>query len=338
MLLMSDETLSPPAEYEDAYPYAPRSVAPNFEKEPELPAIFRYPLVEQPWLEKLPYAIALFGLMLACDFAIVPLMNVFNQSDWGALWVYACFGAILAQGGWLSAIAVFLRCNFWLRMAAFWAAVLLSWTSWALGIAFDTYVVEQYANFHAFDSLRLVAFMLPLIAIAIQMPLWSLRLYRGWELLRPSHLGQPAEPVKILDYLVCTGMVAVAITSARLAVKPTDVDGDYWAGCGIACSAAAGISLISVPPAMWLLLRWRNAWLGWVTLISYGAIATVITLIAIHYANLLIWERPSGMPLWAAIGMTTVFVSCGTLLGAGLFSLRALGLSFATRRMEIASR
>jgi hypothetical protein len=257
-------------------------------------------------------------------------MDVFSQSDWGALWVYASAGGMMAQGGILSVVAVFLRASFWLRMGAFCAATLLAWMFWALGMLFNSHILNGYSTASYLDELRLGVFGLPLLAVAIQMPLWTIRLYRGWE-LRHSQLRQPAQPLRILDYLLCMGAVAVAIASARWAVKPAEMNTDYWTGFGIACAVAAGISLVSVPPALWLLFRWTNAWLGYAALIVYSATATALTLAVLEYINTVIWQRSSGIRPWGAIGIGTVFVSFGGFLGGALFLLRATGFFLVTR-------
>ncbi len=331
---MLDKNPSPRAESEESYPYTPRPATLSLQQDQGPSEALSSVAAEWSWLLQLGPATALYGCLLACDFAIVPLMSVFSERDWGALWVYASAGGILAQGGLSSILAVFLRASFWLRMGAFCAAVLLAWIFWALGIAFNVFALQRSSAYYIYDELRLVAFGLPLVALAIQMPLWGLRLYRGWELLRPEQQGQPALPLKILDYLVCTGVVAVAITSARLADEPAEINGDYWAGFSIACAAAAGISLVSVPPALLLSFRWRKAWLGWIALIAYGVIAAAVTLGIIECVTLMSWQRSSGIRLWSAIGIATLFASFGAFLGAGLLLLRATGFFLVTRRHQ----
>src|SRR5262245_35349526 len=46
--------------------------------------------------------VSTLGLALSADLLVLPLMNVFDQRDWGAVWVYACMGLIGAQGGALT--------------------------------------------------------------------------------------------------------------------------------------------------------------------------------------------------------------------------------------------
>lgn len=48
-----------------------------------------------------PKWMPLMGSITFCflaDLFVCPLMTVFNQRDWGALWDYMCFGVIAAQG------------------------------------------------------------------------------------------------------------------------------------------------------------------------------------------------------------------------------------------------
>src|SRR5687768_13846975 len=97
---------APPPAAAAIYPYAPQPADPSFASpQPDAsPAID----VQLRWLPLLLLA----ALGLAADFAVLPLMDVFNHSDWGAVWVYASAGVMLAQAGAVSAFLVWTRAHF----------------------------------------------------------------------------------------------------------------------------------------------------------------------------------------------------------------------------------
>src|SRR3954451_25444023 len=103
-------------DYPAEYPYQPRPAAIlEFSDTASVDSIFEIQVRQFPWL-----AAVVGGYFAVSDVATVPLTEVFHQSDWGAIWIYVSFGAILAQAALLSAGLVFGPGRYWKRVFCFW--------------------------------------------------------------------------------------------------------------------------------------------------------------------------------------------------------------------------
>jgi uncharacterized membrane protein len=157
--------------------------------------------------------------------------------------------------------------------------------------------------------LQLGSFSLPLVALAIQSPLWFARCYSGWRLTNSNLAATTARPLSIRDYLVGTAVVALSITFARLARPASWPLQDYWPGWAIVFACFAGGGLLGVVPAMFLVFRLQNAWLGIGLLLPYGAIVGAIV-VGIDFAfdwtlfpfRLFLATISISLPLYVAIG------------------------------------
>jgi len=101
--------INPPSDPPTDYPYSPR--APTLPP-PDPP--FELPRFAIPF-PILPVALA--AIFAISSFALFPLTSVFDQNDYGAVWVYFAGGVVLAQGGLFATVLVFGTGGFARRLA-----------------------------------------------------------------------------------------------------------------------------------------------------------------------------------------------------------------------------
>jgi hypothetical protein len=314
-------------EYAAEYPYQPRTKA-DVEVVPsvdvDLPATH--------WTRRVnALALVLFAIFCVSDWALIPLTWVFDQNDWGAVWVYLSAGTILAQAGLLAAVFVFASGEFWRRFALCWAVAGYVWTVCALGFVTRIYLAGQTIDASSISGLRSGALALPLFGLAIQAPLWLFRLYRGWQFVDEAGPDWTGRPLSIRDYMIGMGIVALSLTSARLAISHQS-DNEYWAGWSVLFACAAGISLASVIPAVLLMFRFRDWRVGLVILVVYGTVAAAVVMALIEAGTRWLQAGPSGLDWWSAIGLMLLFASFGGFLGLGLKAVRDMGFSLVMGR------
>jgi hypothetical protein len=306
------------------YPYSPR--------EPTLPP------PDPPWeLPRLAIPFPILPVSLAVifaisNFALLPLTSLFDQNDYGAVWVYFTAGVVLAQGGLLAAVLVFGTGEFVRRLALCWAAAIPLWLCWAGGLVLNN--TRAYRQDSAAD-LRFGLLVMPLAAIAIQAPLWFFRLYLGWRLIRADTSGNLPRHLSIRDYLTGTAIAAFSITCARLALKPSEIDPDYWAGWSMFIASAAGISLASVVPAILLMFRCRHWAFGMAMLDLYSGAAIFLISGLLAICSL---RFPGVVPQpesWASLGIAILFMSFAAFLGLGLKALRDMDFTLQLKRTKV---
>jgi hypothetical protein len=198
------------------------------------------------------------------------------------------------------------------------------WSAWAVGLVF----VSWYGSWGSVgDELQMSFLSLPLVMLAIQLPLWFARTYLGWRLTirQPETLAPPLFSIR--DYFVGTAIVAISITFARLARPATWPLDRYWPSWAIAfCIFTIG-SLAAVLPAMYFTIRLRNVWLA-IGLLSLYAFA-VASLIA-YIANAI--DSSIGALETAAI--MAFILPLPIFLGLGFLIARACGYVLETGRVR----
>jgi hypothetical protein len=263
-------------------------------------------------------AAALVGL--ATTLAIVPLMYAIRERDWASVWVYIGMGIVVAQAGALSFGLVFGPGRWSYRVVLFWLVAILLAAIWATG-----YVISEWSTMGRFyprlalDIYR-VLFSLPLLAILIQVPLWGLKLFAGWSLVRPAETGphHSERPLSISDYLLGMAMVAASLALIRLA--PHANQHEFWVGWSIAAASVAFLSLIGIPPAMLFVFRWPGGLAGQGAMAGYALCVAMVALMAFWAIEASLRVRlggPSGWQLFGfflilesfALGLTTVMLA-----------------------------
>jgi hypothetical protein len=276
--------------------------------------------------------VALIGVSLCFgigNLATFPLAWYADSGGSLEMLVFILIGAIFAQGGLVSAAIVFGPGSLWIRTVCCWSVSLLLWGCWAFGLLAFRHLAPSRSPPDWRETLQFVGLSLPLVALAIQSPLWFSRNYLGWRLTRSNQSNESARPLSIGDYLMGTAVTAVSVTFARMAPPSNWIFPGYWAVWAIVFACVAAASLLGVLPAMVLLLRWRNWPIGYCVFLLYGTVAGVTT-VAILFAVL---GPPGGpSPMWEVIGMCVMYISLAVFLGAGMAVARGYGYSLVTRR------
>jgi len=237
-----------------------------------------------------------------------------------------------SQGGLVSAALVFGPGSFWLRTVCCWGASLLLWGSWAAGVLAYVYFQRWRSPPDWRETLQFVGLSLPLIALAIQSPLWFARGYLGWRLTRSNRSDESTRPLSIADYLIGTAVAAVSVTFARLAPPSNWIIPSYWPIWAVVFACVAAASLLGVIPAVVLIFRWRDWRIGFCVFLLYGTV-TGVTAVTVLFAVL----GPPGGPtpsMWEMIGMVVIFISLAVFLGAGMAVARGCDFSLVMRRVR----
>jgi hypothetical protein len=269
-------------------------------------------------------AISIGLFFAAVNFAVCPLMALVDgPANWKALPLFGLFGAVLSEAGLLSAALVFFSGPFWLRATLCWSVGFVLWGCWALGLMLVKWIEPWW---DVGEILQIGTLSLPLVALAIQSPLWFARSYSGWRLKHQKSGVTATTHLSIRDYLVGTAITAISITLARLARPAHWPIEDYWPGWSIVFTSFGGGSLLSIVPAMLLIFYVRSTWLGLGLFLVYSlAVSAVIVAIMQTFSP----GHPSTPEL---IGIPTLFFSLGAFLGIGLKLMHACGCTLHVGR------
>jgi len=301
---MAASTPQPQSEY----PYGPQPELQPVAEPLELAAL-KWPLAPS-WFPLLLLALVVTGANLA----LVPLMDVFNTRSVGIIFPFACLGVMLAEGFILAAWLVWGAGSFFKRLWIHWAAVIWLALAWLLGALLDDGFSGEVR-----DGLENVPFVLPLLSVAIQLPLWIARYYFGWRLIDQCGDPTPEKPLAIRDLLVATSIVAGSLALVRL---PEDWAGDdagmAW---GIIVPALAGISLVSVlPVAVWM-LHIRKLAIGLVCIPVQATIAVVVTVTVVATMERIVLDE--------VLAIGALVASFAATLSAAALAARAAGYRLA---------
>lgn len=158
----------------------------------DLPPVVVKPLALAPRPARLGFwqiIAVLVGPLLVCDFLLLPLTVVIKAQDTLAILVYACFGLIISQGVLLCMAHVLGVGGLLTRSAIAWGCGVLAAIVWFGGMLVAiTWQSWQRPDFR--DAAAILS-ALPLIALAVQTPLWIGRLVFGWRLAHQEHEEPP---------------------------------------------------------------------------------------------------------------------------------------------------
>ncbi len=252
----------------------------------------------------------------------------------GAVLALGIIGCVLAQGCLLAAWVAWGGGPFLRRLAAHWivaASLYLVWlVGFGLAVALFGRIPPQIA--------AIVALGVPLVSLAAQFPLWVMRQWFGWRLVReeadptqPSPLPFPeTERLTIRDLMLATLVVAVTLALARLAPSPDA--GEMWPVWGFASTVACVISSISLLPAGVILLRQRplSRSLAWSSLYALALISLIWVAVALKY------RFAPGMlfPRAVYIGLSSLMFTFAATLTLTAAIARDRGYRLASRRIS----
>jgi hypothetical protein len=271
-------------------------------------------------------------LFLLADLLVVPGMCIWSQDDWGAVFVYALMGIIVAQFAMLPAWLAWGGPPFWIRLLAVSASGMVYVGAWLLGIAIGNWI-DGRAFQRGIDSEAFAAaLLLPPVILALVIPLQGMRIIFGWRLgIGPVHV--PERPLAISDLLLAMALVAAALTCARLAMRfaRDTTETQFWAGLaiGTACGAVASAALVL--PVTWLAFRLKSIPLGVAGIAVFSILATIALLVT---ASLVF--GPRRMDLWELSGLA-ITGSIGMYAAAATFWLaRSVGYRLEAGRSLVA--
>jgi hypothetical protein len=290
-----------PAPSQVEYPYGVQPAGNPFA--PPEPAQLRW---GEHWL---PLAVIALATLLA-DFAVVPLMDVFSQRDWGALLVFVSFGMLAAQGGIVAAAIVWLIAPFWQRLVIGWLMVTVGVLAWTFGL----FAAGELQINRLDDDWLIAILILPALALAIQLPLWATKQYLGWRLIAKDSEGANTpgnNSLSIRDLFGATLIAAVSLAFLRWAAG---VERELWIAMGITLPSVAAIAAISLLPVAGVMLGWRQ-W-GWGLVIIGCEALLAVVVVAVVVA---IFDNGPGLRDWEYLCLaTTIFAFAGTLAAAAL--------------------
>lgn len=273
------------------------------------------PLWLLPWL-------GLAGWFLVSDFAIAPCADQWGPHEWGAMFVYGSAGPLLAQFAILPAWLVLGSPAYWLRLMLVWSAALVAYGAWWLGFA-ATGWIDGISDSDARHALALLL-LLPAVSLAIEAPLWLLRLGFGWRIARPSHELPAHHKLSIRDMLLATTLVACALAAARIAARLVgDSDADeagFWQTLGISVISLGGGSAVLLAPILWLALRVERT-----ALAVAAAVAHILVLGAIWMSAAILLEWVPDRGAWGYLGVTVTTVSFAACVSAPFWLARLQG-------------
>ncbi len=255
-------------ELPQTYPYSPQpAVLPKRQLAADRPLL---PLDRPPaivWAAAIAIGCAAFNLLMP------PIISSVGPEPLPLLAL--TLGMLVSQLAALSAVLVFGEARFWLRLLAVWAV------GYGLALSFVAGVILVEGSSNVAEPIRIICCGLPLVALAVQTPLWAARLYCGWRIARPGQTAQQ-RPLSIGDILGGTAVAALTVGAVRfVAQNPRQADLGFWIGWGIAVPSIAGISLIAILPVIYFVLRVERVGLGCGLLIGYAAAAALIAMCGI---------------------------------------------------------
>jgi hypothetical protein len=164
------------------------------------------------------------AFLVACAFVfavgnlvVAPVLDRSDPSDLIAVVAFALLGALAAQGALHSTWCVFAPVAWYVRLAVAAVAAMLWFGTWAVGFC-ETYD-RPYLGVEYVPVAVAVLLCLPLIAVAIQTPLWLARFWLHWRVRhqsdQPEADGTP--PLRIRHIMLFTAVAALALGLVRLA-------------------------------------------------------------------------------------------------------------------------
>ena len=198
-------------------------------------------------------------LFASANFLVVLLMHGgrFGRNDEifsiiMSTWV----GAVPAQLGLLAVWVVLGSQLFWQRLLTSSAAGITLVLSWCLGM-----VITVNGDLRSVgEFLSVVLLCIPLFFLAIQSPLWLVRYWFNWRIVKLSDKQDRRQPpsFRIRDFMIGTAVVAIVVTLARLGRPNFAPEAGYWTGLFVGLAIAFSVSLSLLPLAVLAVLRWEQ--------------------------------------------------------------------------------
>jgi len=210
-----------------------------------------------------------------------PLATMFGPSALAEVLTFACVGAIGAQAALHAIWSVLAPVSLARRLTAGLLVALVLFGGAVLGFAVSegwgrpgggTWIAGAVGGL----------LCLPLVAVAVQAPLWVAKCWFRWRLVLPSDESRHAcdRAFGIREMLVAMAVVAIAFSAAQLATPFTASPAAFLGSFAIVVLTLAGLSLLTTLPVVAAALRARRISLALPTLLVFD-VAIAIGAIAI---------------------------------------------------------
>lgn len=212
--------------------------------------------------------------------------------------IYVMSGAIGGQAGLHAMACVFASASLARRLAWGVALGLGLFAAWAAGRAI-LWASLTYAPSYWQDA-AISLFLLPLLAVSFQSPLWGARCFFRWRIFHPHDPARrlPFRPLGIRDILAAIGFVAVALSLLRVgSMIVTPPSETLLLRLMMVALVAAILSLFTTPPVLMATLRARRA--GMASAIVWAVGVAVMVAIPLFAATI----RGRYLP-WQELDMT----------------------------------
>ena len=244
----------------------------------------------------------IWAFFAACNLAIAPLTEIFRPEDWGAFFVYWCFGMIIAQAGLIAIWFALWPEPSLGRTARCFGVASVQFAFWAIGYI-GVYMASPHQSYgNIWHEVLLALFCLPAIQLAIQSPLWFARAVLRWRIEQPGESDEAFRQgnLTIRGLLAGTALVASSLALARTGLRLISggANEDGWMALGVGVLAAAGIGLATLPPALIAILRARSPWIGSLFFLIYVSAVTAAVLCFLWLLGGPFW----GASTWQMIG------------------------------------
>ena len=264
------------------------------------------------------------------NFLAFPLLRASAGDEGGAVLGAVTSGVILGEVGSLTLWLVFGPGELALRLLVHWTVAFCLFL--ALGVGF----VVAAADGGGFpgEALGAAVCSLPMISLAAQLPLWPLRTHFGWRVERRAASADEngSQALSIRDLFFGTVVTAVSLACLRLTPHRVDVGPMFWLAWCIGVASVAGISAVSLIPALLFVLRSKET-TGVSSLCIYTGLAACVAM-AILTAS-------TGGPIPVEVFFIFGLAICAfaTALAVPLLMVRSRGyrLTFPSDRRQVAA-
>lgn len=284
-------------------------------------------LVERIMSPRIIPAVVVAVVLVVGNVAVIRLMDIFSQRDWGALFVYWCFGTMAGGAGLAAIFGAIGPGAVWVRQLVGLVMAVILLASWLVGAALAG---ERFD-----DDILVPALCLPALYLAAQAPLLVAWLVFGWQ-IKLVGLPEAAQraPVTIRGMMIATAVVAISLALARAATAYVFAVPEFWGVLAIAAASTFGLSLAATVPTPFLMLRMHNIRRAIIIQAGFVVFVAVVPWIVMWIVDSIV-PGPGGarvrFRVWDLTGLTMTIVACGVTLSAALLSMRSLGFRLTRR-------
>jgi hypothetical protein len=234
---------------------------------------------QDPRTPRIPGQVLLIAVAGLVNFLFVPVLRGAERSE-GA-WLVAALGAGVLAGelGLATLWLVWGPGSFGRRLVVHWSVGGALYVCWGLGLVASFAGSSPPPDLP--EMLVTILLALPIVSLAVQLPLWPLRTHFGWRIERSWADHSQPQSLSIRDLILATVVTSVSLACLRLMptalASPAEV---YWSVWGIAVAISAVASTLSLLPATVIVFRTREtaaAVITVITLAAYTAVAWIAT-------------------------------------------------------------